>query len=66
MGVDCEEKPGTRGSPLKSNSDPHMGFLIAVANFTYQDHKDPSTLRSPQPQKSGSKNRASAPLSMTA
>ena len=32
---------GTGDNPLKPNSYPHMGFLIAVANFNYKDHKDP-------------------------
>ncbi len=32
---------GTGDNPLKPDSYPHMGFLIAVANFSYKDHKDP-------------------------
>jgi hypothetical protein len=32
---------GTGDNPLKPNSYPHMGFLIAVANFNYSDHSDP-------------------------
>ena len=32
---------GTGDNALKPNSYPHMGFLIAVANFTYKDHSDP-------------------------
>jgi len=32
---------GTGDNPVKPNSYPQMGFLIAVANFTYSDHSDP-------------------------
>jgi hypothetical protein len=32
---------GTGDNPIKPNSYPHMGFLIAVANFVYSDHGDP-------------------------
>ena len=32
---------GTGDNPLKPNSYPHMGFLIAVANFAYSGHSDP-------------------------
>jgi len=31
---------GTGDNPLKPNSYPHMGFLIAVANFNYSRHRD--------------------------
>jgi len=32
---------GTGDNPVKPNAYPHMGFLIAVANFNYSDHRDP-------------------------
>jgi len=32
---------GAGDNPLKPNSYPHMGFLIAVANLAYKDHSDP-------------------------
>jgi hypothetical protein len=32
---------GTGDNPIKPNSYPHMGFLIAVANFAYKGSDDP-------------------------